>query len=157
MNQPFVIRKAAPEDAPAIARFNIAMAMETEGKTLKPEEIEPGVRGLFDKPEYGFYLMAETEAGEVAGSLMITFEWSDWRNGVIWWIQSVYVMPEHRRKGVYRAMYSHVKTLASRQTDVCGIRLYVEKENRTAQRTYSTLGMEGTHYRVFEEMFSDQK
>lgn len=157
MNQPFVIRKAVPEDAPAIARFNIAMAMETESKTLKPEEIEPGVRGLFDKPEYGFYLVAETEAGGVAGSLMITFEWSDWRNGVIWWIQSVYVMPEHRRKGVYRAMYSHVKTLASRQADVCGIRLYVEKENRTAQRTYSTLGMEETHYRVFEEIFSDQK
>lgn len=152
MSQSFTIRKARPEDAEEIARFNIAMAMETEGKTLKPEEIEPGVKGLFDKPEYGFYLVAETENGDVAGSLMITFEWSDWRKGVIWWIQSVYVLPEHRRKGIYRAMYSHVKAMASKKTDVCGIRLYVEKENRIAQQTYSDLGMAETHYRIFEEM-----
>ncbi len=145
------IRKAQPSDAQTIIEFNIAMALETEDKVLKRSEIEPGVQGLFDHPEYGFYMVAESD-GQIAGSLMITFEWSDWRNGVFWWIQSVYVRPEFRRRGVYRAMYNVIKDMAAEMTSVCGFRLYVERENINAQMTYQSLGMEETHYKLFEEI-----
>ncbi|PKD43362.1 GNAT family N-acetyltransferase [Rhodohalobacter barkolensis] len=151
MNTKIKVRKATPKDTESIIQFNIAMAMETENKTLKREEIEPGVHGLFEKPEYGFYMVAESE-GKVVGSLMITFEWSDWRNGLFWWIQSVYVIPEFRRKGVYRTMYLTIKTLAEEKPDVCGFRLYVERENINAQKTYASLGMDETHYKMFEEI-----
>ena len=153
MNPTFQVRKATPKDAESIIQFNIAMAMETENKTLKREEIEPGVNGLFEKPEFGFYMVAESE-GKVVGSLMITYEWSDWRNGLFWWIQSVYVKPEFRRQGIYRAMYETVLKLATNHTDVCGCRLYVEKENTLAQKTYKALGMSETHYKMYEEVFS---
>lgn len=145
------IRKAIPDDASKIADFNIAMAKETEGKQLRREEIEPGVKSLFSKPEYGFYIVAVSD-GEVIASLMVTFEWSDWRNGLIWWIQSVYVVKEFRRRGVYRKMYRAVKEMAEERPDVCGFRLYVEKENRVAQKTYASLGMSETHYRIYEEI-----
>lgn len=151
MNADYTIRKARKADAGYIIRFNIAMAKETEGRELKHAEIEPGVHGLFIKSGYGFYLVAE--AGErVIGSLMVTYEWSDWRNGLIWWIQSVYVVPEYRRKGVYRTMYRYVKELAADNPEVCGFRLYVEKENFAAQRTYASLGMKETDYKLFEEI-----
>jgi GNAT superfamily N-acetyltransferase len=145
------IRKATRSDAREIIEFNIAMALETENKVLKPSEIERGVNGLFDRPEYGFYMVAESD-GQVVGSLMITFEWSDWRNGVFWWIQSVFVSPEFRRKGVYRAMYSVIQDLAAEQSQVCGFRLYVERDNRKAQMTYLSLGMDETHYKLFEHI-----
>jgi ribosomal protein S18 acetylase RimI-like enzyme len=145
------IRKSQPSDAATIIEFNIAMALETEDKVLKRSEIEPGVHGLFNHPEYGFYMVAESD-GQIAGSLMITFEWSDWRNGVFWWIQSVYVRPEFRRKGVYRAMYNTIKDMAVSQPGVCGFRLYVERDNVNAQMTYKSLGMEETHYKLFEEI-----
>ena len=151
MNPTFQVRKATPKDAESIIQFNIAMAMETENKKLKREEIEPGVHGLFEKSEYGFYMVAESE-GKVVGSLMITYEWSDWRNGLFWWIQSVYVIPEFRRKGVYKTMYLSIKSMAKKRDDVCGFRLYVEKENSNAQKTYAALGMDETHYKMFEEM-----
>lgn len=151
MSKSFIIRKATKQDAAEIARFNIAMALETENKKLKKSEIEPGVKALFERPELGFYMVAEHE-GKVIGSLMITKEWSDWRNGVFWWIQSVYVIPEFRRKGVYRSMYQKIKDLAAQNSEVCGFRLYVENENTIAQKTYSDLGMEETHYKMFEEM-----
>ena len=151
MNPTFQVRKATPKDSDSIIQFNIAMAMETENKTLKREEIEPGVHGLFQNPEYGFYMVAESE-GKVVGSLMITYEWSDWRNGLFWWIQSVYVIPEFRRKGVYKTMYLTIKAMAKERDDVCGFRLYVEKENSNAQKTYAALGMDETHYKMFEEM-----
>ena len=151
MSRSFTIRKATKQDAADIARFNIAMAMETENKELKKSEIEPGVKALFERPELGFYMVAEHE-GQVIGSLMITKEWSDWRNGVFWWIQSVYVVPEFRRKGVYRSMYKKIKDIAAQKSDVCGFRLYVENENTIAQKTYSDLGMAETHYKMFEEM-----
>jgi ribosomal protein S18 acetylase RimI-like enzyme len=151
MNHKFIVRKATESDAEAIIEFNIAMAMETEGKTLKRDDIEPGVLGLFKNPEYGFYMVAELE-GNVVGSLMVTFEWSDWRNGLIWWIQSVYVIPEYRRNGVYRAMYDSIKQMANKKQNVCGFRLYVEKENIIAQKTYAALGMTETHYKMFEEI-----
>src|SRR6185503_19691231 len=102
------IRLARPGDARAIAAFNAAMALETEGKRLFAEVIGAGVRALLRRPKAGFYLLAETKA-EIAGVLMITTEWSDWRNGAFWWIQSVYVRPEFRRQGVYRRLYRHVQ------------------------------------------------
>jgi len=151
MNHKFIVRKATESDTESIIEFNIAMAMETEGKTLKRNDIEPGVHGLFKNPEYGFYIVAELKE-KVVGSLMITFEWSDWRNGIIWWIQSVYVIHEYRRNGVYRAMYESIKQMANEKQDVRGFRLYVEKENIIAQKTYAALGMTETQYKMFEEI-----
>ena len=146
------IRKGLRSDASAIAGFNIAMAMETEGKELDRQKIESGVRGLLNNPQYGFYLVAEEpRENRVIGSLMVTYEWSDWRNGLFWWIQSVYVISEYRRRGVYRAMYREVKELAAGDPGICGFRLYVEKKNDTAQKTYRTMGMRETDYRMFEE------
>jgi ribosomal protein S18 acetylase RimI-like enzyme len=127
------------------------MALETEHKELLPEVIGAGVRALLDDPSAGFYLVATTE-GRVIASLMITKEWSDWRKGSFWWIQSVYVRPQWRRKGVYRSLYRHVRELAARDPAVCGFRLYVERENSRAQATYRALGMKETRYLVFEEL-----
>ena len=143
------IRKAQAADADHIAAFNRAMASETEGKTLIPELIAAGVRRLLAEPALGFYAVAEHE-GEVVGCLMVTNEWSDWRNGWWWWIQSVYVAPEARRSGVFRALYVHVETQARDTPGVCGLRLYVEKDNARAQATYAALGMLDARYRVFE-------
>ncbi len=143
------VRKARPEEAGVIAGFNIAMAMETEGLALDPVKIQQGVDGLFRQPQYGFYLVAEA-AGEIAGGLMITYEWSDWRNKVFWWIQSVYVKPAYRGQGVYRALYEGAKGLAGQEGECCGFRLYVEKENVAAQAVYKKLGMHESHYLMFE-------
>lgn len=126
------------------------MAKETEGKDLTVSVLSAGVQWLLQNPEHGFYFVAEI-GGEPAGCLMVTSEWSDWRNGLFWWIQSVYVKPQHRRKGIYRSLYKHVKQLARERGDVCGFRLYVEKENLNAQKTYQSLGMRETPYRMFEE------
>jgi ribosomal protein S18 acetylase RimI-like enzyme len=144
------IRLATPADAGALIEFNAAMALETEGKELLPDVIGAGVRSLLGNPAAGFYLLAEQDSA--VGSLMITKEWSDWRNGTFWWIQSVYVRPEFRRKGVYKSLYRHVQELASKDPAVCGFRLYVERENERAQATYRALGMKQTHYLVFEEL-----
>jgi ribosomal protein S18 acetylase RimI-like enzyme len=144
------IRLATPADAGVLIEFNAAMALETEGKELLPDVIGAGVRSLLGNPAAGFYLLAEQDSA--VGSLMITKEWSDWRNGTFWWIQSVYVRPEFRRQGVYRNLYRHVQELASKDPAVCGFRLYVERENERAQATYSALGMKPTHYLVFEEL-----
>jgi GNAT superfamily N-acetyltransferase len=145
------IRKATVADAATIAQFNQQMAWETEHKELIPELILAGVTSLLTNPSYGFYLVAEIE-GRVVASLMITTEWSDWRNGVFWWIQSVYVNAEFRRRGIYRQMYQAVKDLALEVGNVCGYRLYVEKDNRTAQSTYDELGMKITDYLIYEEL-----
>ena len=144
--------QAGPQHSDVIARFNQAMAIETEGKELPWEKIHPGINAILRDSSLGFYLVA-LDQGEVVGCLAITYEWSDWRNGLFWWIQSVFVAPSHRAKGVFTAMYSHVKDLASSEAGVCGIRLYVEKENTTAQQTYKKLGMIETHYRIMEEEF----
>lgn len=144
------IRLATPADAAVLVEFNAAMALETEGKELLPGVIGAGVRGLLDNPVAGFYVLAETE--RVIAALMITKEWSDWRNGSFWWIQSVYVRPEARRQGVYRRLYRHVQEMAAKDPQVCGFRLYVERENRAAQATYAALGMKETRYLVFEEL-----
>lgn len=145
------VRQATSADAPPLIEFNRAMARETEGKELLPEVIGAGVRALLANPAAGFYVVAESE-GRVVGALLITKEWSDWRNGTFWWIQSVYVRPELRRQGVYKSLYRHVQSMAAKDPGVCGFRLYVERENTRAQATYLSLGMKETHYRVFEEL-----
>lgn len=150
MNNKITIREARKTDSESIIQFNINMAWETEKKKLNRERITSGVNSLLQKSEYGFYLVAESE-NEIVGTLMITYEWSDWRNGLFWWIQSVYVKPEFRRQGVYRTMYENIQKLAVEQPEVCGCRLYVEKENKIAQQTYEKLGMTETHYMMYEE------
>jgi GNAT superfamily N-acetyltransferase len=145
------IRRAGVRDADTIAAFNAAMALETEGKELIGEVIAAGVRRLLDSPSLGFYLVAEHE-GRVVACLMITNEWSDWRNGLFWWIQSVYVQQGYRRRGVYRQMYEEVRALAQADAGVCGFRLYVEKENEVAHATYASLGMQETDYLLYEEL-----
>lgn len=145
------IRKATKAHASIIADFNRSMARETENRDLNPDNIYPGVERLMDKPEYGFYVVAESVDDEVVGSLMITTEWSDWRNGLFWWIQSVYVVPQHRRTGVYRKMVEFIQSQAALNPDICGYRLYVEKDNVIAQQTYRALGMTETDYLLFEQ------
>ena len=150
MNDELILRKGELRDAGAIAAFNSSMARETEGKALIPEVIGAGVSRLLKEPSLGFYVVAE-HRGRVVGCLMVTNEWSDWRNGIFWWIQSVYVEAGWRRKGVYRRLYDYVRALALRDPGVCGFRLYVEKENAVAQTTYESLGMKATDYLVYEE------
>ena len=150
MEEGLLIRLGEARDAEMLTQFNIAMARETEDKELSPDVVLSGVRGLLSRPEYGFYVVAEVQ-GAVCGSLMVTPEWSDWRDGCYWWIQSVYVKPDRRRQGVYRRLYEHLKTMAARRLDVCGFRLYVERENTTAQRAYQALGMRETCYKMYEE------
>lgn len=143
-----VVRAATAADIDAIVEFNAAMAMETESKTLSPDILRSGVTAVFDDPRRGFYRVAEVD-GVVAGCLMITFEWSDWRNGDWWWLQSVYVEPEFRRCGVFRALYDAIERAAQSTPRVVGVRLYVEKENRRAQDTYESLGMHEADYLMF--------
>lgn len=147
----FQLRMASIDDAPQLVEFNRAMARETENVELDLDTVEGGVRAMFDNPERGFYVVAQA-AGELAGSLMITYEWSDWRDGMFWWVQSVYVRPAYRRRGVYRSLYRHVHALAETQPHVCGFRLYVERDNHRAQGTYRSLGMEQTPYLVYESL-----
>ena len=146
------IRRGGAEDAACLAGFNRAMAQETEGKVLDPDTALRGVELLLAHPDRGFYLLAEAD-GEVRASLMVTTEWSDWRAGTFWWIQSVYVRPAYRRRGLFRALYRHVRHLALEAGDVCGLRLYVERDNAGAHRTYEAVGMEETAYRLWEEGF----
>jgi ribosomal protein S18 acetylase RimI-like enzyme len=145
------IRRATRRDAAALIAFNSAMALETERKVLLPAVIGAGVRGLLRRPDSGFYTVAEL-GGEVIAALMVTKEWSDWRNGDFWWIQSVYVRPEYRRRGVYKQLYRYLRQLAAGERAVCGFRLYVERSNRRAQATYRASGMERTHYLVYEQL-----
>ena len=154
MNKEIHIRKATPDDVQKIVYFNREMAFETEGVKLNPETTLAGACRLIQDQNLGFYLVAEC-GREMVGSLMITTEWSDWRNGVFWWIQSVYVMPRWRRKGIYRRLYEKVKKLAEANRDVCGYRLYVERGNTAAQSTYRSVGMAETHYRMYEELKTD--
>lgn len=150
-NDSIQVRRATARDTEALIRFNAAMALETERKVLLPGVIGAGVRHLLEHPGAGFYLVAES-GGQVAGALMVTNEWSDWRNGNFWWIQSVYVRPEFRRRGVYQALYKALQALAAHDHSICGFRLYVERDNVRAQATYRTSGMDETHYIVFEEL-----
>lgn len=117
----------------------------------RPVYLSQGVKQVFAQPASGFYLVAQLN-DQIVGSLMVTYEWSDWRNRQIYWIQSVYIIPEYRRRGIYRSLYNHVVSLAKQSDDVGGIRLYVDRTNTNAQQVYSKLGMNGDHYQVFEWM-----
>jgi len=147
------IRAATPADVSDLAAWNAAMAWETEHKRLDPATLERGVRGVFEQPRRGFYLVAERD-GAAVGCLLVTYEWSDWRDGDFWWIQSVYVVPAARRDGAFRALYADVAQRAAAAGAV-GLRLYVETENRRAQATYEGLGMQRCHYFMYEALLSD--
>jgi GNAT superfamily N-acetyltransferase len=151
MPSDITVRIAEPKDIETIAELNLAMARETESRRLRRATLTQGIRAVFDNPVYGFYLAAECK-GQVVGCLLITSEWSDWRNGLFWWIQSLYVRPAFRRCGVFRRLYEFVKAEARRRRGVCGLRLYVEQSNHVAQRAYRQMGMECSTYQLYEEM-----
>jgi len=143
------IRLAQTADTGALAANHRDMAFETENKSLDIETTLRGTRAVIDDRAKGFYLIAE-RSGRMVGQLLITYEWSDWRNGTFWWIQSVYVVPEARRTGVYKALHDYVLSSAKSAGDVCGVRLYVDKTNGPAQATYRTMGMQLAHYDLYE-------
>ena len=150
------IRPATKDDADAIVEFNRALALETENRRLDLATLHQGIRAFLESPGYGSYIVAELpedKSRKPVGQLMMTYEWSDWRNGVFWWIQSVYVAPERRGRGVFRAMYEHILAKAKTNPKVCGIRLYVERENRSAQTVYQRVGLAPSVYTVFEHDF----
>jgi ribosomal protein S18 acetylase RimI-like enzyme len=144
------VRDAIPADLEFLARGNEAMALETEHRALDADIVRRGVSAALANDAHGRYFIAEDEAGLPVGQLMVTYEWSDWRNGQFWWFQSVYVLPAARRQGVFKALYDHVDALVRSTPGVCGLRLYVESDNLTAQRTYARCGMHDTRYRVME-------
>ena len=144
-----VIRHATLADLDALAANNRTMARETESRELDAVTVRSGTRAVLKDANKGFYLVAE-RGGAVVGQLMVTFEWSDWRNATFWWIQSVYVTPPARRGGVFRAMFDHVVADARSRAGVCGVRLYMAKHNAAARRAYEALGMRHTDYDVFE-------
>ena len=149
-----LVRPASPSDLKILVEFNSAMALETEGKNLDPAALHAGVAAVLADGLKGFYLVAECR-GNPVGQLLVTSEWSDWRNAFFWWIQSVYVIPEHRRRGVYRALDQQVKVQAKLRGDVCGVRLYVDRRNHGAQKVYSSLGMVPSHYDMYEVEISE--
>lgn len=147
------VREGRPEDARVIAKFNRAMANETESKCLHTQTVLRGVKRGLARPGICRYFVAEKD-GEVIGQAMITYEWSDWRNGEMWWLQSVYVHPDHRRQGVFRKLFEHIRALAENHPEVRGLRLYVEEDNHTGQAVYRKLGLTHAGYHVFErELF----
>jgi GNAT superfamily N-acetyltransferase len=148
---PLTIRPATPADASTIVEFNRCLAAESESKTLDPAVVTAGVAAALADPEKkGPYFLA-IEGDAILGQLQITYEWSDWRNGWAWWIQGVYVHPESRRRGVFRALYEHVYQLAKQDPEVIALRLYVDRNNSVAQRTYLELGMEPVNYLMLEK------
>ena len=153
------VRDACPDDGVFLAEAQLAMARETESKELDADCLKAGVRAVFDDPSKGSYLVAENEGrSEPVGCLLLTVEWSEWRGGWFWWIQSVYTRPEQRERGVYRALWEEVLRRAAARSDVRGVRLYVERDNRSARAVYETLGMHETSYRLYEyELEGDGK
>lgn len=164
------VRSATSGDLPALVDFNLRLAAETESKALDRAVLERGVAAVLADPAKGFYALAECsslapsatsrlctspfpEPSQPVGALLVTYEWSDWRNGLFWWIQSVYVPLPFRRLGVYRALHSAIRALAQHSQTACGLRLYVERQNHAAQSTYAALGMLPTPYALFEEVF----
>lgn len=144
-----LVRKAKADDINSILNFQLAMARETENIELDPDTVAKGISAVLNDPNKGNYYVAEKQ-GRIIGSMLTTFEWSDWRNGTVLWIQSVYVIPELRRKGVYSSLYSHVKKLVLEDHNLKGIRLYADKSNLTAHKAYNRLGMDADHYITFE-------
>jgi ribosomal protein S18 acetylase RimI-like enzyme len=151
-----VIRPATRDDAATIADFNLRIAAETEDTSLDRDLVTRGVRALLDDESRGRYYVASAD-GTIVGQIMHTREWSDWRNGDIWWIQSVYVRQDHRRRGVFKKLHEHVKALAGSDPGVVGLRLYVDADNRGAQATYERLGMTTGRYLLMEDLFPLEK
>ena len=145
------IRLAKEKDAEAIVGFQLRMARESENMELDQETLQKGVRSVFLDPSKGRYFVAVDDENIVA-SLMITPEWSDWRNRWVFWLQSVFVEPKYRKKGIFRMMYEHLKELTKKDESVAGLRLYVDRGNKNAAEVYKAIGMDGDHYRVFEWM-----
>ncbi len=145
------IRRAGVEDAEIVAAFNAAMARETENLELDTDVLIQGVMAVLSDERKGYYFVAEHH-GRVVGQAMITFEWSDWRNANFWWLQSVYVHQEYRARGVFTRLYRHLFD-ESKRAGACGLRLYVEKENHRARRTYERMGMRRAHYELWEVDF----
>lgn len=150
------VRVASKADIGTIVSFNKRMAFETENITLSEDRLTKGVAAVFEDKTKGFYIVAECD-GYVVGQAMITYEWSDWRNSLFWWIQSVYVLPGYRRAGVFRAIFMQIKSMAENESKTCGLRLYVEKNNAVAKQTYENLGMRESHYDLFEIPLNDQE
>jgi len=142
-------REATNTDVIIIADFNASMAKETENIELDRERLRKGTEALLANSSKGLYYLAEAD-GKIVGQLLITYEWSDWRNATFWWIQSVYVHPEYRRQGIFRSLYRSIETIARKRGDVCGLRLYVDTSNKRAQQTYEALGMKHSHYQMMD-------
>ena len=145
-----IIRIAAPEDVDSLVEFNQAMALETEGKHLDDAILRRGVSAVFADQSKGFYVVAD-EGGRIDGGLLVTYEWSDWRDKWFWWIQSVFIRPEARGHKMYTKLYDFIKARADESGNVCGFRLYVESTNSRAQRVYERVGMQASHYLMYEE------
>lgn len=145
------IRPGLLFDIGIIAEFQVKMAWETESMKLDPQVVNLGVTAVMDDPSKGKYWLAEF-SGVVVGCLLTIPEWSDWRNGSVLWIHSVYIHPDYRRKGAYKALYTHLKEIVNEAKDLRGLRLYVDKTNLQAQRVYESLGMSGEHYHLYEWM-----
>jgi GNAT superfamily N-acetyltransferase len=148
-----IIRQATNSEALIITDFNASMAKETENLELDRERLRKGTEALLADSTKGLYYLAEAD-GIVVGQLMITYEWSDWRNATFWWIQSVFVRPDYRHHGIFRSLYQHVESIARKSGNVCGLRLYVDASNRSAQQTYKALGMRHSHYQMMEADFA---
>jgi GNAT superfamily N-acetyltransferase len=144
------VRSADINDLNTLVGFNRAMAYESENKMLDPAAVVCGVRNALQDANRARYFVAEVD-GQVVGQTMVTFEWSDWRNAYFWWIQSVYVAPQYRRRGVFQALYGHIREIAFQCPDVCGLRLYVHRSNRAAAEVYRRLGMTSAEYALFED------
>lgn len=154
-----IVRPARDKDVPSIVAFSAAMARETEGRELDPKRLHEGTLALLASPAHGFFMVAELAQPDrrLIGQLMITFEWSDWRNASFWWIQSVYVDPGWRRQGVFRRMHDAVMRDARANSAVCGVRLYVEQTNRIAKAVYGRVGLSASGYEVYESDFTLSK
>jgi GNAT superfamily N-acetyltransferase len=145
------IRKSSLKDIDVLVDFQMRLAAETESITLDPQIVKQGLEELFEEPSRGLYYVAESD-GAVVGCHLITYEWSEWRNGNVWWLQSVYVRKDFRGKGVFKSMYDNLLRMIDQDPKILGLRLYVDKTNVTAQKVYSSLGMNGEHYTVYERM-----
>lgn len=155
LSNQMIVRPARPTDVDAIVTFSAALALETEGRRLDIARLREGTLALLNHPERGFFMVAGLPAPphQIVGQLMVTFEWSDWRNAVFWWIQSVYVDLTWRRRGVFRRMHQAVMQEARARPDICGVRLYVDKDNPVAHSTYERLGLVRSTYQIYESDF----
>lgn len=149
MQHEITVTQAEPEEAESIVDFQILMAKETENLQLEKETVNKGVLHIFDNPQTGFYILARAQ-NKIIASLLVLKEWSDWRNGNVLWVHSVYVVPEYRKQGVFRKMYHHIKSMVEADNSLKGIRLYVEKKNHKAQAVYQRVGMTAEHYELYE-------